>query len=311
MKSASLLALASLVFALPQNVPVLAENDNACAPQPRGAGPVPNPDTPEAFLAYDFFEKTALSAAAPSGYFQSFQNLQASNKEDGYMDYSSLSSYDVSACAARCDAKDGCSSFNIYFERDPTLRPAASCANPASTTNIKCVLWGSLISAQNAVNTGQWRRDFHVVIAGSNGYVKNIFAPIEDFENPTYLGNSAINALLDCNNVYTYMGYKKFSLPYDPSKCAAACSSQNDYNLAHLPANGSAPRLCMYFNSYVLEKNGAPKEQVCSLYTRAWPKSFATNDGQWRGKDHYTVSWSFGFTNSTVPSAPCQREQSP
>jgi len=31
------------------------------------------------------------------------------------------------------------------------------------------VLWGTPISPETAVNTGQWRNQFQVVIAGSNG----------------------------------------------------------------------------------------------------------------------------------------------
>jgi hypothetical protein len=60
------------------------------------------------------------------------------------------------------------------FERDPSVVPADSCANPASTTVIKCVLWGSPITAETAVNTGQWRNGFQVVIAGSNGMSPSI-----------------------------------------------------------------------------------------------------------------------------------------
>ena len=33
-------------------------------------------------------------------------------------------------------------------------------------------LLGGIVSRANADNFGQWRDDFHVVIAGSNGYVR-------------------------------------------------------------------------------------------------------------------------------------------
>jgi hypothetical protein len=82
------------------------------------------------------------------------------------------------------------------FERDPLLNPDnPSCANPPSTVQIKvcffdsdqsflakrvfqCVLWSGPVNAENAVNAGQWRNKFQVVIAGSNGYVnKSIDTP--------------------------------------------------------------------------------------------------------------------------------------
>jgi len=63
---------------------------------------------------------------------------------------------------------------STVYERDPSVVPADSCSNPASTTVIKCVLWGSPVTAETAVNSGQWRADFHVVIAGSNGMSMNV-----------------------------------------------------------------------------------------------------------------------------------------
>lgn len=77
--------------------------------------------------------------------------------------------YDPAACQALCDAADLCTAFNIYFERDPTVNPADNCRDPPSVTNIKCTLWGSRLTPETAVNAGQLREDFHVVITGSNG----------------------------------------------------------------------------------------------------------------------------------------------
>jgi hypothetical protein len=109
-----------------------------CKAQPLGAGPTVSPDTPEAFLAYDYFKAQAVAAPTPGGYYNAFTNLQASNNAYGYMGYTLLNEYSTQACAAKCDAISGCASFNIYFERDPTKNPDdASCNNPSSTTNIK------------------------------------------------------------------------------------------------------------------------------------------------------------------------------
>lgn len=163
----------------------LQRRDSDCSAQPLGAGPVPSPDTPEAFLAMEEFSKIANEAAVPAGYVNKFKNLKGSNNAVAYLGYKTLDTYDTQDCADSCTATQGCSAFNIckrysskhkfpltppiVFERDPSLVPANSCNNPASTTVIKCVRWGSPLTAETAVNTGQWRSDFHVVIAGSNG----------------------------------------------------------------------------------------------------------------------------------------------
>lgn len=63
------------------------------------------------------------------------------------------------------------------FERDPSVNPdSPNCSNPNSTINIKCVYWGGAVTAGNANNFGQWRDEFQVLIAGSNGYVNTTYA---------------------------------------------------------------------------------------------------------------------------------------
>lgn len=56
-----------------------------CKPQPTGAGSVPTPDTPDAFLAYNDFSVTAKHAKTPLGYYNTFSDLQASNNAYGYV----------------------------------------------------------------------------------------------------------------------------------------------------------------------------------------------------------------------------------
>jgi hypothetical protein len=97
------------------------EKRTACAPQPTGAGTVPSPDTASNFLSFPDFAAAASAAPTPSSYTNTFTNLQASNNAYGYLGFSTLGSYDSLACAAKCDAITGCSAFNLYFERDPTL----------------------------------------------------------------------------------------------------------------------------------------------------------------------------------------------
>ena len=248
----------------------------ACQPQAAGAGPVPSPDTPTAFLGDTDFSSAALNAVPPAGYQNTFTNLQGSCSTSGYLGYTTLNSYDVDECATRCTAIDGCSGFNIYFERDPSVNPGDSCPNPASTTVIKCAFWGSDVSPSCATNTGQYRHKFKVVIAGSNGYMAESVPTVPGY-NGTSLGDAAINAPLDCDGQNTYMGFKIFtSGTFDPIKCAAACESQNDYNTAHPPANGM-PMLCHFFNTYELLQNGQPRGQICAMYTTTWGASYADN----------------------------------
>ncbi|KAI1858428.1 uncharacterized protein JN550_012638 [Neoarthrinium moseri] len=273
-----------------------------CSPQPLGSGPTPQPDTAEAFLADSSFFSTAENAQAPSGFKRSFKNLQGSNSAYAYMGYTSLDSYSADECASKCEAIHGCNAFNIFFERDPSLDPGVSCPDPPSTTVIKCVFWGGPVYDTNADNNGQWRRDFHVVIAGSNGYNTESFDAPDGYTSTT-LGQVAINEPSGCS---TYMGVKTFSSgPFDPALCAEACSAQSEYNRAH-PDSGGNYQTCQFYNTYMLIQNGGSGVQICSLYSASWDQSYATNDGQWRGDDHYTVDFSVTGSNSTDPgSATC------
>lgn len=247
------------------------EKRDACASQPAGAGPVPSPDTASAFLAYASFAATASSAPTPSGYDNTFTNLQASNNAYGYLGLTTLQSYDTISCASKCNAIQGCSAFNIYFERDPSVDPASNCPDPASTTNIKCVFWGGPVTAANAKNAGQYRTQFQVVIAGSNGYVSKSIGPQDGYNGPNVLGNAAINAPLDCGGFNTFMGSKIFtSGPFDAGLCSAACTAQSNYNLQHPPKTGK-PQTCQFYNTYMLYKNNIAQGQYCAMVSRACP----------------------------------------
>ena len=128
------------------------------------------------------------------------------------------------------------------------------------------------MSKDNSKNAGQWRNKFQVVIAGSNGYVSKSIAPQDGYSGPTFLGNAAINAPLDCSGADTYIQPKVFtSGPFDAGLCAAACSAQSAYNLAHPPSDGTNPKTCQFFNTYMLLKNGVPEGQYCSMVSLASP----------------------------------------
>lgn len=195
---------------------------------------------------------------------------------------------------------------SVSLENDLFLTFAGTgCGNPPSTTNIKCVFWGGPVTQDNAKNAGQWRTNFQVVIAGSNGYIAKSIAPINGYTGPTYLGNAAINAPLDCAGGDTFLGSQMFtSGPFDASLCATACQAQSAYNIAHPPSNG-APQTCQFFNTYLLLKNGVSTGQVCALYSMAWDASkYGTNTGQYRGSDRYTIAYSYTFVDSTNPGKP-------
>ncbi|KAL8949790.1 MAG: hypothetical protein Q9222_004133 [Ikaeria aurantiellina] len=265
--------------------------NDPCAPQPDGYGPKPAEDTVTAFQSFQTFTDTANNAATPQGYQVSFKNLKASVNAYSYMGLTTLKTYDTIKCQQLCDAADLCTAFNIYFERDPTVNPAETCPDPKSFTNIKCTLWGSGVTPEAAVNEGQYRRDFHVVIAGSNGYTKNNPPDAQNgFTGPTELGG-AINAPSN------YMGQKYFPGVYDAGKCAAACQTNTAYNKRHPRSDGTYDA-CNFFNVYLLSKNNVPEGTYCSLYTKAWGKQYSTNYGQYRGSDYYSVSSSYGYTLS-------------
>ncbi|KAI4210931.1 MAG: hypothetical protein LQ351_006250 [Letrouitia transgressa] len=277
----------------------LSRRDGNCAPQPSGSGPVPSPDTVEAFKSSSQLQALATNAPQPDGYSTVFTNLDGSLSASNYMGLYTLTSFDTLACAQKCDAAPGCLAINLYIERDPTLDPNNdNCPNPPSTTNYKCTLWGAPVVAEEATNKGQWRDQFQVVITGSNAYSKNAPPPaVDGFDGPTGLGG-AINAPSD-DGKNTYLGYQFFPFNqgqgYDPQTCANACNIQTGYNKRHPNADGTYDS-CVFFNAYVLSQNAIPQGLYCSLYSKTWGPSYATNTGQFRGNDRYTVSRSYSYS---------------
>jgi hypothetical protein len=279
----------------------------ACAVQPTGAPSyTAAPTDPSAWASYSVFSSAAASATAPAGYTNQFTNLAASNNAYGYLGFSTLQSYDVDACSKKCDAVNGCLSFNLYFERDPSLEPGAGCTNPAPVTMVKCVLWGSQVNQANAVNAGQWRSSFQVLIAGSNGYTNNSIVAPPGFDNPIYYGNAAINAPFDKQGYNTLAGSTIFTQgTFSAGLCADYCNAQTKYNAAHPPSDGSPAQVCHFFNTFILYlKSGnsrIPQGQYCTLYTEKWDPIYATNTGQTRNNNQYLVEYSFGYALTGNP----------
>ncbi|ERF69061.1 hypothetical protein EPUS_01017 [Endocarpon pusillum Z07020] len=278
-----------------------AEGD--CAPQPNGYGPKATPDTAEGFLAFPTYSDQSSGAPIPQGYARTFQGHTGSCEQGTYLGLHFLKTYDPYLCQQKCDSHpDGCTSFNLYFERDPSVDAGPACPNPSSITTIRCTLWkNTLMTVEGAGNVGQWRgpedangKAFQVVIAGSNGYLKDAPPPsYPGYTGPTRFGG-AINAPLAAGNVDTYMGYK-FYANGDYSQCVAACSAQTAYNARHPPQDGSPPKRCTFVNAYLLSKDNVVQGIYCSMYTQVWGPEFATNYGQYRGTNRYTVANSYGY----------------
>jgi len=144
------------------------------------------------------------------------------------------------------------------------------------------------VSASNANNIGQWRNQFQVVIAGSNGYVNQSLDTSSGYSQGIYLKDASIKAPVDCNGNNTALQQTIFSsgTPFDPKLCAAACSSLE---------------LCQFFNTYILYKNGTALGQNCALYSESWNSTYSDSTGYWNGGYHYTVGASYAFSNATNP----------
>lgn len=117
----------------------------------------------------------ALASAftPPAGYHTAFSNLLGATQTSGYQGYVLLDSYDPQYCSSVCNQIQGCTSINVYIERDPGTDPTDACPNPVSVANFKCSFWSTEITEASATNTGQWRESFQVTIAGSNGTLQS------------------------------------------------------------------------------------------------------------------------------------------
>ncbi|KAB8304902.1 hypothetical protein EYC80_004228 [Monilinia laxa] len=262
---------------------------STCAVLSAGNGPsVNNPDTAAAFEADKNLANAALKAVTPADYVlvDGFQNIDSAAQSATYLTYvsDSVTSYDPAICANACNAIQGCIAFNIFFERDPTLVPdTEDCPNPPSQTLIKCSLFGGLLDALLATNCGQWQADFQVVIAGSNAYNAVTPPSIPGYRGVQSFGSATIDAPA---NTTTYMGVEAFSQtqPYDPTVCAAACSSKSNPG-------------CAFFVSYILYENDQNGVFTCTYFTVPYGSDRAIETGQYDNQgNHYTIGHSFGFT---------------
>ncbi|KUI54577.1 hypothetical protein VP1G_01878 [Cytospora mali] len=143
---------------------------NACtSDMPMGLGPSIVPDTASAFLAYGPFATNAAASTSVTGY-----NLVASNQQAfaetspvTSLGWLNMASYNASTCGTYCTNTAGCQSFDIFYQRSPTVAPSfnTSCPNPSSMTSIMCWVYTTTMTTADLVNTGETRGQFQVVIA--------------------------------------------------------------------------------------------------------------------------------------------------
>ncbi|KAI5247013.1 hypothetical protein E4T42_06178 [Aureobasidium subglaciale] len=283
----------------------------ACTTLPSGvAAYALSSDTASDFRANASFASIASAAPVPSGYVNTVLNGAGANSAYGYLGYFNLKSYDTNACAAKCSSTVGCMAFNVYLERDPSVDPGTGdtgCANPASVVYAKCAMWGGPLTTANAVNTGQMRNKFEVAVTASNSYQNTSLAIPAGFKLNAVYNTNAINAPYDAQGYNTYMGATIFSKgPFNIQLCADYCTAQTAYNAKNPANDGSPPKVCTFFNTYILYLNNAstPQGQYCSLYTETWDSTYATNTGQNRGSDRYFVGYSYTFSNAISQGVP-------
>ncbi|CAD0112270.1 unnamed protein product [Aureobasidium uvarum] len=228
-------------LAIATSTPISRIKRDTCVQQPLGISYNSVPDTAAAFAADTYYGLKAVAAGAPTGYVQTMSNLTASNSADKYMGFTLLPTYDVASCVNQCNAISGCNSVNIYFERDPSVNPDSSaCQNPSSTINIKCVFWGGAVVPANANNFGQWRENFQVLIAGSNGYMKSTYASILAAQaTATSSSSSAAASATDtAGNIYTIYyssdsttgAYSNAQASSSYKDCMTACDADSKCN---------------------------------------------------------------------------------
>jgi hypothetical protein len=92
----------------------------------------------------------------------------------------------------------------------------------------------------------------------------------------------------------SYIGSRFFEGPYNPRICAEVCLSITLFDREHPREDGSFDT-CRMFNSYVLSKNAVAQGTYCAFFTRNWDRRQATNVGQYRDSDYFSVSASFVY----------------
>ncbi|KKY13288.1 putative conserved hypothetical protein [Diplodia seriata] len=273
-----------------------SKNSWDCCPLTSGPVAAPTPDTADAFVANPSFASLAANAPTPTGYTNAFTNAKGSIQQSfGYRGNTQLNSYDPEECAAFCNLDDYCRGFNLFVQRDPTLRPAYSvCTDPPSTGSYGCTRWGYPINVANATNDGSWQASFRVAVVASNGYNrmhdKVPTKTVPGFATPVNIDDAAIQD----DSYYLFVDHEDQST-FDPAICAKDCQDNTAYNKLH--SGGGSYTTCNMFNAYIPLKNGIAQGTRCALYSQPVSNisQKATNTGGTQGDDVYTIGESYVY----------------
>lgn len=93
------------------------------------------------------------------------------------------------------------------------------------------------------------------------------------------------------------MGVQTFpgDTTYDPNMCAQACTKKTEQNVKGTKP-GVQPRVCRFFTTYVVTKDGGDPLFTCTYYTQPWDRSYATNTGSTRGGVKYENTQVMSYT---------------
>jgi hypothetical protein len=174
---------------------------------------------------------------------------------------------------------------------DDTVCPGL--ATSPSGTLLKCAFYGIPVTALQATNVGQFQGKFHVVIAGSNAYVKTSAPTLAGYEGPVSFNDNSINAPAPVID-HGYLRVETFgqNVPFDPSLCATSCAAQTAFNAAHNIGLGP----CHFFNVFVFTENGVNGILTCTYFSTSYGPAYATNPGQYDAAgNHYQVTSSYGY----------------
>jgi len=281
---------------------------------------VTNPDTPGAFKAYAPFSSASTVWAAdhnlPDDYVTvpGFVNLNAAAQNPGYLSSIEPASYDPVECALYCDNEPACVSFNIctpkrhtsplcsalltsplVYERVPliinpkTLIPdpdvCPGLATSPSATLIKCAFYSAPLTKSSATNNGQFLGEFEVAFAGSTAFFKWHPPLVDGFYGPFPLNGATIHAPSGYLRMETFD-----NSDWEPEKCALSCDKQ------YSTVDGKVKDQCIFFNAYMLYKNGDEGVFSCAYYSEIWGPEEATNYGQVDGSGNvFSVGLSYAY----------------
>ena len=163
------------------------------------------------------------------------------------------------------------------------------------STNYKCALWGSSISKDTATNVGQYRQNFHVVIAASNGYDKTPAVLPDVPAGFTFTANITTQAVTLAGSFS--LGSEFFAGPFDPSLCGFYATAQTSANKAYAQSKGlKSYQPCNSFNAYTVYKSGFAWGTYCTLFNKQVDASFAGNVTATSGGFTYTVGGSYIYS---------------